>query len=430
MRSRVARWPWRPLAGRRPFAILSLLCLVAVRQSWSAQAPVSLALVIDESGSLSPQELNLTRGLAESVFASLPSGSEAAVFSFDDQARLIHPLTSNPDEVHLALGQLKVSGHYTALYDALYDASRYLRDAGQGRRAILLVTDGKDENSALVLEDGLRVAEDNGIPIFAVGVGRVEERVLRRIAKLTSGQFMPIGTAKAATLAELLLAPVPPSASASPAAGPPPTTLKVATAAAKTPTPAAPNSRGDSKALWLGLLLVAALAGALVLMFRARARPRCPSCDRELPGPLASCGFCSAADTILQPAAGPAVSETVVTRLNITEEYLEKTVTLRERPVLVVTRGSKPGQVVLLSLEASTSIGRAKANDIVLDDLAVSSQHCRIRPEDGHFVLHDLKSTNGTFLNERRVMRQPLAEGDVVKVGETTLQFRREQRMD
>jgi hypothetical protein len=391
---------------------------------------VSLALVVDESGSLSPQELNLTRQLAESVFASLPSGSEAAVFSFDDQARLLRPLTSNPDEVRAALGELKVAGHYTALYDALYDASRYLRDAGHGRRAILLVTDGKDENSALVLEDGLRVAEDNGIPIFAVGVGRVEERVLRRIAKLTSGQFMPIGTAEAATLAELLLAPGPASVNASPAAGPPPTTLAVATAAVKPPSPATPSPRGGSKMLWLGLLLIAALLGIAVFVFRSRARPRCPSCDRELHSPLAACAFCSVADTILQPRATPEASETVVTRLNITEEYLEKTVTLRERPVLVVTRGSKPGQVVLLSLAASTSIGRAKANDIVLDDLAVSSQHCRIRPEDGLFVLHDLKSTNGTFLNERRVMRQPLAEGDVVKVGETTLQFRLEQRMD
>ena len=116
--------------------------------------------------------------------------------------------------------------------------------------------------------------------------------------------------------------------------------------------------------------------------------------------------------------------------MNITEEYLEKTVTLRERPVLAVTHGADAGQVVPLSPEATTSMGRAKANDIVLEDVSVSSQHCRVRPEQGRFVLHDLGSTNGTFVNERRVTRHDLAEGDVIKVGETTLQFRMERRHD
>jgi pSer/pThr/pTyr-binding forkhead associated (FHA) protein len=73
------------------------------------------------------------------------------------------------------------------------------------------------------------------------------------------------------------------------------------------------------------------------------------------------------------------------------------------------------------------SLGGYKANDLVLDDVAVSSQHCRIRPEDGRFVVHDLKSTNGTFVNDRRIARHALVEGDVVKIGETWLQFRTDQ---
>jgi pSer/pThr/pTyr-binding forkhead associated (FHA) protein len=42
--------------------------------------------------------------------------------------------------------------------------------------------------------------------------------------------------------------------------------------------------------------------------------------------------------------------------------------------------------------------------------------------------VQDLKSTNGTFVNDRRVSRHPLAEGDVIQVGETCLQFRVEHR--
>jgi pSer/pThr/pTyr-binding forkhead associated (FHA) protein len=75
-------------------------------------------------------------------------------------------------------------------------------------------------------------------------------------------------------------------------------------------------------------------------------------------------------------------------------------------------------------------VGRARANDIVLEDVAVSSQHCRIRLEQGHFVLHDLKSTNGTLVNDQKVSRHTLSEGDVIRIGETSLQFRLESLRD
>ena len=54
----------------------------------------------------------------------------------------------------------------------------------------------------------------------------------------------------------------------------------------------------------------------------------------------------------------------------------------------------------------------------------MSGEHCRVRPEQGGFVLNDLKSTNGTFVNERKVVRTNLSAGDVIKVGETMMQFR------
>ena len=72
-------------------------------------------------------------------------------------------------------------------------------------------------------------------------------------------------------------------------------------------------------------------------------------------------------------------------------------------------------------------MGRARANDVVLEDEAISGQHMRIRPEDGRFVLHDLGSTNGTRVNERRVSRHPLQDGDVIRVGDTSLRFRLSQ---
>jgi pSer/pThr/pTyr-binding forkhead associated (FHA) protein len=143
------------------------------------------------------------------------------------------------------------------------------------------------------------------------------------------------------------------------------------------------------------------------------------------------CARCApSAPTVVETAPASALSSTVLARMNTTEEYLEKTVTLREKPVLAVTRGSGLGKVFALARETTTSVGRARANDIVLEDVAVSSQHCRIRLEQGHFVLHDLKSTNGTLVNDQKVSRHTLSEGDVIRIGETSLQFRLESRRD
>src|SRR5262249_31693394 len=140
-------------------------------------------------------------------------GSEAAVFSFDDQSRIVLPRTADADAVHTAVDALHAQGSHTALYDALYDASRYLRDAPGARHAILLVTDGRDEKSALNLEDGLALAQQTRVPVYCVGLGRVEERILRRVAKLTGGEYYAGVEADASTIAARVLE-IPPLAEA------------------------------------------------------------------------------------------------------------------------------------------------------------------------------------------------------------------------
>src|SRR6187399_1189337 len=69
------------------------------------------------------------------------------------------------------------------------------------------------------------------------------------------------------------------------------------------------------------------------------------------------------------------------------------------------------------------SIGRLPDNNIVIDNPAVSGRHARVYREGSHYVLEDLKSTNGTFVNDKPVARHTLLEGDVVLVGKHTLLF-------
>jgi len=69
------------------------------------------------------------------------------------------------------------------------------------------------------------------------------------------------------------------------------------------------------------------------------------------------------------------------------------------------------------------SIGRSPDNDIVIDNLAVSGHHAKLLVEEGRFLVEDLSSMNGTFLNNQRIRRSPLKDGDEILIGKHSLVF-------
>ena len=71
----------------------------------------------------------------------------------------------------------------------------------------------------------------------------------------------------------------------------------------------------------------------------------------------------------------------------------------------------------------AVSIGRLPDNGLVIDNPAVSGRHARVYREGNHYVLEDLKSTNGTFVNDKPIARHTLVEGDMILVGKHTLAF-------
>ncbi len=69
------------------------------------------------------------------------------------------------------------------------------------------------------------------------------------------------------------------------------------------------------------------------------------------------------------------------------------------------------------------NIGRTAKNDIVIDNLAVSSLHACVHNSNDDFILEDMGSTNGTFVNDNKVDRHTLKNSDIITVGKHQLVF-------
>lgn len=88
--------------------------------------------------------------------------------------------------------------------------------------------------------------------------------------------------------------------------------------------------------------------------------------------------------------------------------------------LLVVKRGPNAGSRFLLDQDVTTA-GRHPDSDIFLDDVTVSRRHAEFRREAGGFVVHDVGSLNGTYVNRQRIDVAGLAGGDEVQVGKFRL---------
>jgi pSer/pThr/pTyr-binding forkhead associated (FHA) protein len=92
-------------------------------------------------------------------------------------------------------------------------------------------------------------------------------------------------------------------------------------------------------------------------------------------------------------------------------------------PRLIAIDGPLSGQTFYLD-ESAVSIGRQLSNDIILNDPHVSRNHCVIRTEGEHYMIEDLNSANGTYVNGERVNACSLKEGSLIQIGISRFVFR------
>ncbi len=94
------------------------------------------------------------------------------------------------------------------------------------------------------------------------------------------------------------------------------------------------------------------------------------------------------------------------------------------RKAVIVEGSSTSGRS--FDLNGELVVGRGERCHVVLDDTYVSNVHARIFDKDGRVLVEDLGSTNGTYLNRRRITSpMEVQRGDQVKIGKTVLELRR-----
>ena len=154
--------------------------------------PVSLGLLIDNSGSMRPLRAKVEAAALALARASNPQ-DEIFVLNFNDHARIDVPFTSDPGVLEAGIGRIDAIGG-TGMRDAIEMAQTYVSEHGtRDRKVLLVITDGIDNASVATSDRIEKQAEQRDTVIFAVGLFGAEDRVkpgrreLDRLAERTGG---------------------------------------------------------------------------------------------------------------------------------------------------------------------------------------------------------------------------------------------------
>lgn len=162
--------------------------------------PVSLGILVDNSGSMGMKRAAVDRAAIDLVRASNPD-DESFIVNFSDEAFLDQDFTSNIGLLEKGLSHIDSTGG-TALYDAVIAAADHLAKHGKhAKQALLVVTDGEDNSSSSTLADAVRRIQSlNGPIVYSIGLlydesggdTRKAKKALQTLSEETGGiAFFP-----------------------------------------------------------------------------------------------------------------------------------------------------------------------------------------------------------------------------------------------
>lgn len=503
-------------------------------------ASVSVVMVIDISGSMDGKPIEEAMRAANTLLDQLSPQDRSALIAFADEVQDLDPsnleegkevgFTPDKNEIRNAVNFLDEKiGWDTPLYDAIYKGVKMASTEPVGKRAVIVMTDGrderdnaqgvavKDEGSVSTPDDPILEANRHNIPIFSVGLadisGKIDTKYLTRLAERTGGLYqeapapeeltpmfervlnqlkqqyvltyqstlpsdgsyhsllvrvqLPQGQAWGETKFQVV-------GDSPPDAGATPQETVVARINSDDSVEVAPQATPESSSGGLSgiidtvrdtvqerpalaiiilagvLLLLILIIALLVVLMRGRqteedefvsadfgetyAPP--PQWSPEPSGPptpamgmdmgekteVAPSGWSEPAAPPPPPPPPPDVGGGPEEEVEFPEAGSTRVIERQPKHLAMLVDKSHPDKKY--DIKGTANIGRARDNDIVLEDPTVSRNHAWIKSEGEEFVVFDIGSGNGTFVNDERVNEpRALQNGDTVRFGDAAFVF-------
>ncbi|HKF46167.1 MAG TPA: VWA domain-containing protein [Terracidiphilus sp.] len=134
----------------------------------SEDAPVSIGIVFDLSGSMTSKLIRARESILQFIKTANPQ-DEFFVIGFNDRPELIEDFTSSVEEIQERLATVR-SGHRTALLDAIYYGVAKMKDARHERKALLVVSDGGDNRSRYTEGEVKAQVRESDVEIYSMGI--------------------------------------------------------------------------------------------------------------------------------------------------------------------------------------------------------------------------------------------------------------------
>jgi VWFA-related protein len=173
-----------------------------VSQFSSEDAPLSIGLVFDASGSMG-SKLQKSRQAAAQLFKTANPEDEFFLIQFNDRPELVVPFTPNTEEIQNRLTFTQAKGR-TALLDGVYLAMNQMKKARNPRKAIIILSDGGDNSSRYTESEIKNAVREADVQVYAIGIfepiagrGRTAEELggpglLTEMAESTGGRHFPV----------------------------------------------------------------------------------------------------------------------------------------------------------------------------------------------------------------------------------------------
>ena len=419
----------------------------------------AILILVDTSvgSSRAPRDRTIedNKQFIQALLANAQPGDRIGVSSFANDLVEIAPIGTPFAEIRKNIGQLKADGLGTRIYRQGMNAVEKLAAQPASRKALLILSDGKDEDNGFTMEDMVKSAREHGVVVFALGCPETGADIpavgnLEKIAAETHGLYsrarmgFPENGARLkdnAAFAQAVLASVNSGGEIVVPLGSPDSdgdiSFEVVTkggesfrhlhkrTVAQQPTPAptpAPSATPEP-------LPVVAVAAAT------------PSATpTPTPVPTASPAPAKAAAPVAKPAEPPGWFQEKLTFPNFFSAgsllvLVAAIFVLRNRkakaapepvaPIAFLEMQDAESKRIPLKKDANR-IGRRPDNDIVFTNTSISGYHAEIHSQrDGTFYITDLGSGNGLSVNDQRVTQANLKDGDLIELGEVRFRFYR-----